>query len=847
MEPFDLVLTFLDFVFGIIIIFLTIIIFSPINKYKKYKVKEEQLFLQKTLITTIFFGLFIIFNLVSLFSQDLKKYFYIVSNLMFNTFLILIIFYNFMMTLEIYRTYKNPVHYFNRLFRQYKLNYLQEFIIFILCLISLIIDFAISYANKDNSIFKENIEDEELQISYLILINDWKTFVILLLVIICIIYYCKLKSIINNFYFNNSDKLLNVINKRSMNFFLYLIYGLFYLFPLFSKALNDKSGFSSTFKFFATIFFYIVIIDDFMIHISEIASSKFCEYTLKRTLLGYFCSCFYKPEKNKKGSKALLVSDSSLNDKTETTFQNNISGSSFELVSHNIKDKELINVYKNNIFIEDYFLGYFDQILNIISSSLYQAYNSKYFSTQANEKNLTSKLKIEDISAIGGNMKDTSVSAIGTKTVVNAKNEVGEDTIKFDIRKNIENDDLKRFQDVLENKFKVKNHNNFLNIRVNSFLTPRCVESIYDQKIKGRNIASSLLSHMILSNIAKNKNPENPNSTFWSLLASNGKEQYFTKMKNTSIKTYDKNFTLDIFDTDDGEINYLEKGTNSSLAHLLDQYFTYIHAKGVNGTFIPSLVGVFKIKINQFQTLLVLVTKNSLVDNVPRNHFSYWQLLRILKGKPQKVASSQFNLGNSLVKDDPIFERPFQIQNIRENPNYNKIAFKNFNDFQNIINSDIEFLRQVRAKNFDLLLMYYQFENTQKHEKQGAISIKQTNKGTEFVEESIPQGFLEEEMGTPIEKANKGSFDGDFLSLKGGFLDDENFGADFNMKNMMNALDNSDKNIINGFDGLFDNFNCICFFTFENVFDIRTRDSLSDGYYNNFKSNILSNFTEYKK
>ena len=834
MEPFDLVLTFLDFVFGIIIIFLTIIIFSPINKYKKYKVKEEQLFLQKTLITTIFFGLFIIFNLVSLFSQDLKKYFYIISNLMFNTFLILIIFYNFMMTLEIYRTYKNPVHYFNRLFRQYKLNYLQEFIIFILCLISLIIDFAISYANKDNSIFKENKDDEEFQISYLILINDWKTFVILLLVIICIIYYCKLKSIINNFYFNNSDKLLNVINKRSMNFFLYLIYGLFYLFPLFSKALNDKSGFSSTFKFFATIFFYIVIIDDYMIHISE-------------TLLGYFCSCFYKPEKNKKGSKALLVSDSSLNDKTETTFQNNISGSSFELVSHNIKDKELINVYKNNIFIEDYFLGYFDQILNIISSSLYQAYNSKYFSTQANEKNLTSKLKIEDISAIGGNMKDTSVSAIGTKTVVNAKNEVGEDTIKFDIRKNIENDDLKRFQDVLENKFKVKNHNNFLNIRVNSFLTPRCVESIYDQKIKGRNIASSLLSHMILSNIAKNKNPENPNSTFWSLLASNGKEQYFTKMKNTSIKTYDKNFTLDIFDTDDGEINYMEKGTNSSLAQLLDQYFTYIHAKGVNGTFIPSLVGVFKIKINQFQTLLVLVTKNSLVDNVPRNHFSYWQLLRILKGKPQKVASSQFNLGNSLVKDDPIFERPFQIQNIRENPNYNKIAFKNFNDFQNIINSDIEFLRQVRAKNFDLLLMYYQFENTQKHEKQGAISIKQTNKGTEFVEESIPQGFLEEEMGTPIEKANKGSFDGDFLSLKGGFLDDENFGADFNMKNMMNALDNSDKNIINGFDGLFDNFNCICFFTFENVFDIRSRDSLSDGYYNNFKSNILSNFTEYKK
>ena len=186
-------------------------------------------------------------------------------------------------------------------------------------------------------------------------------------------------------------------------------------------------------------------------------------------------------------------------------------------------------------------------------------------------------------------------------------------------------------------------------------------------------------------------------------------------------KTYDKNITLDIFDTDEDDINIFRKGANNSLAQLLDQYFTYIHGKGVNGTFIPSLIGVFTIKINDFKTLLVLVTRNSLVENVPKNHFSYWQLLRILKGKPQKVATSQFSRGNSLVKDDPIFDRAFQIETIKDNPNYNKIAVKNYNDFQNIINSDIEFLRQVGAKNFDLLLMYYQFENTQKHEKQGQI------------------------------------------------------------------------------------------------------------------------------
>ena len=262
---------------------------------------------------------------------------------------------------------------------------------------------------------------------------------------------------------------------------------------------------------------------------------------------------------------------------------------------------------------------------------------------------------------------------------------------------------------------------------------------------------------MILSSLSQNRNPENPNATFWSLLASNAKEQYFNKMKNTSIKTRDKKYTLDIFDTDDGEISYFEKGDNNSLAQLLDKYFTYIHGKGINGTFIPSLVGVFKIKINKFKTLLVFITRNSLVDNDPKNHFSYWQLLRILKGNPQKIASSQFNSGLSFVKDDPIFERAFQIESIKDNPDYNKIAVKNFNDFQSIVNSDIEFLRQVGAKNFDLLLMYYEFENTQKHEKQGAIKIRQTNQGAEIVEESLPEDFLDDELSgtTPISKPKK--------------------------------------------------------------------------------------------
>lgn len=844
MAAISILLSLLDFLFGIILIFFTIIIFHPINKLKRYKVKEDQLFLQKTLITTIFFCLFLLLNLLSYFSDDLKKYTYIASNFVFNAFVMILIIYNLLISIELYYTFNNPAHYFNRLFRQYKHNYLQELFIIIVTIVTIGLDFAICYKNLEKH-SDEKIDD--ISLSFMVLNDEWKPFCIIILSIISLIVYGKIKSKVNKFYFTNQDKLVKVISRRSLNIYLYLIYGIFHIFPLIAKLLDDDSAKSEYFKLFSTLFFYIVIIDDYIIQISEIATSKFCEYRLKKTVLGYFCSCIYKPRKPRTGAMQPLVNESSMDKSDFSSFQNDFSNT-LDLVSNSINDKELVNIYKNNIFIEDYYLGYFDQFLNIITASLYQVYNSKYFSTQANERNLTNKLKIEDISAIGGNMKDTSVSAINTKAVVNAKNEIGEDTVRFNFDKNLHKDDLKRFEDVLENKFLVRNNNNYLDISINSYLTTRCVECIYDQKIKGKNVGDSLISHMILSNISKNRNPENPRANYWSLLASNGKEQYFNKLRNTSIKTFDKNFILDIFDTDDGDINFFEKGINNSLAQLLDKYFTYIHGKGVNGTFIPSLVGIFKIKINNFKTLLIFITKNSIVESAPKSFFSYWQLLRILKGKPQKIASSQFSSRGSFIKDDPIFDRAFQIETIKDNPNYNKIGFRNYSEFQGIINSDIEFMRQVGAKNFDLLLMYYEYENTQKHEKQGAIKIRQTNKGAEFVEESMPKGFLDEEGGTSL-KEKKGSFDGDFLNFgKEGFLDEENFGGDnFNMRKVMKDLDSFDKSNMNGYEGLFDNFNCICYFIFENIFDIRQRNSVNDEYYGNVKDNILKYFAESKK
>ena len=160
-----------------------------------------------------------------------------------------------------------------------------------------------------------------------------------------------MKSLINSFYFSHQRKLLIVISKRSMNYYLYLVFGIFYLFPLIESLVRKDSKNSDLFKFFSTLFFFIVLIDDYLIHISELSTSKFCEYPLKNTIIGNFCACFNKPKAARRGVTAPLITESTFNDKSDYSgFGSDISNT-FDLISNNIYDKELISVYKNGLFM----------------------------------------------------------------------------------------------------------------------------------------------------------------------------------------------------------------------------------------------------------------------------------------------------------------------------------------------------------------------------------------------------------------------------------------------------------------------------------------------------------------
>ena len=89
------IIDFANFIFSLILAFLTIVIFHPINKYKKIKSKEEQLFLQKILLSSIFFILVIVISIFFVFEFMDSKTLFVFELLVFNAYIIAIVLYNF--------------------------------------------------------------------------------------------------------------------------------------------------------------------------------------------------------------------------------------------------------------------------------------------------------------------------------------------------------------------------------------------------------------------------------------------------------------------------------------------------------------------------------------------------------------------------------------------------------------------------------------------------------------------------------------------------------------------------------------------------------------------------------
>ena len=86
---------------------------------------------------------------------------------------------------------------------------------------------------------------------------------------------------------------------------------------------------------------------------------------------------------------------------------------------------------------------------------------------------------------------------------------------------------------------------------------------------------------------------------------------------------------------------------------------------------------------------------------------------------------------------------------------------------------------------------------------------------------------------------------GDENGKEGDIFGDEGF--DFMPdvgKQAHNLLDYSEKVSITGYEGNFDNFICMCFFTFENAFDLNNKTGTRPD--DEFKNKIMEKFAQFK-
>ena len=986
----------------------SILILSTLKGKKPYKVKEDILFIEKHIFYFLILTLYILFYLYELLRDEEDeenkekgnepKCEPILLNLCkikiicFNVYIILHFSSNFFICIENYKTYTHPNYYFNSLFNKRKNNILYEFLSIIFAAIFSLLYLDIKFKKNLNLYFKVNFnfdrnkfliilsddsEDFPFDQKYkdinekypFIILNSFKLVYILILNIITLIMYIVLKYKIKKIIFKAREKLFRIFTKRIILSFLYIIFILFnmFVFYYFKKFSEEKE--LELFCMINSWLFLFVYILDSLFELSIYSTSKFAQYKLKYTIVDSLGSIFNRNRQEENASNSLLDSmireTSNNNGRYDNSSDDSDEENSFVMPLNN-NDIELILIYRNHIFIEDYFFYYYDYIINVTLSSLYKIYRTKNFSPVIlNNNQLNKELNISEsaIFDVDKNNKSNLSNNLSNNPTFKKIDTGGSDELTYESNgnndeyifiRNSGRNDFGNTKEIFTNTINDFSYDN-ITVKIKSYFTSKCISNLLDKNITSNIFNNSLRSHLNKNNNEKEKNnvkinrnnisgDNNIDLPYHSILSSNAKEEYFLHLKNMSIKTYDKQLTFDIFESNDEDISLDKNNSNKKLATMINKYFDYIQKVGVSGTFIPILLGIFKVKINSFKTMLIYISCNSLIENTPLNNYSYWQLIRFSYNEKKRIASSKYR-HNVLLGDDLIFDRKYAISSIKGENYSNKIEIKNFSCFKDTLKQDINFLNKCGANDIKLLMLYFEYQNIKKSQNsQMRINKKEDNKAEMTINSVTMPIFKEDEQSKdniyvrdfskkddtevatiPTIPLSKPDLNNDRISpdisnrfsvLNSNYNENkknidnennkneiinqnnnninENLVIEFNqsetrkdniLKNSNNSMVQSlygslinadlledamasyddatgkDKNSlgivnndllsyiekikINSFDGYYDSNNCMCLFSFENIFNYKPEGCCNYFNFNLLKRNILSNFIDY--
>ena len=500
------------------------------------------------------------------------------------------------------------------------------------------------------------------------------------------------------------------------------------------------------------------------------------------------------------------------------------------------KHTESINnfYFFENYIIEDYILDTLDFMLQSIMTGLsivYQDFRKQtyYF-----------KSKIDFLSVENERIK-TNQDNSAVSNLLSSINDEKEDSNNNEILE----DESTSNMNSLYNFFKVcsksyigdKSENDLFsfnncedaNIIIAPIFVNESIESMNLYKINKHEIIKSLLSHKFLS-----------------LLMTNSKRIFFKNINNLIISTYDSKFLIEL---------HTDIKISSGFNNLLKNYFHYLNYGNLN-SFLCLLIGVFRIKINNFKEIIIFVSQNPLIEKIPRDYYNYWEIMRFnLKTRRfMKLVSSKDNDTFLIMPNNE--ESTFSLSK----NNHHLFHLDDFSIFREAIKNDLKFLKSISSNNFCLILLYYEFEN--KNMNKNSIFIDQKTKfnydfPSSLIKNNNLKNFSDDvrknkklALSLPPNSNNQNKHEITNINETNDEINDKEIVINIDMKKKTNDISNisnfsnNSKSMImlNGYDASFNNYRGLLYFRWDNVFN--QKKCLCDKYfYFNYINDIMRYFS----
>ena len=778
----------------LIMIYSLTVIFTLIFYTKKFSRLNLLIICKNTLIFFIYL-LYLFFSI-----NNMLEINYSYSTKAISSFEVSFIFLlNVAINIEYYKNLRNPCYILKYIFN----NEFEIFInIFIILAISIIIAIFPFFFQKENLNIYDFIISKNEQNYFDIYFQDNKILSLLIIIIFFGLFYLFFQ--IRKFYRNLKEKSLEHL--KYTNTTLLVMNILFFLFGILLIIIKFFVEDISC-QIIQLIFIFLSFADSF-ISVYRIFHSGFYYYYLNRTCIG----CIYIILSFGFFRRDIFYNNNDLRTSKHTQSINNF-------------------YYLEKYIIEDYILDTLDFMIQSITTGLSIVYED------FRKQTYFFKSKIDFLSVENKRINNNSMSNLLSNISELDENNNNNEIIEEESTSNMNS---------LYNFFKVCSKSNTgdksetdlfsfnncedANIKIKPIFIEESIESMNLYKITKQEIIKSLLSHKFLS-----------------LLMTNSKRIFFKNMNNLIISTYDNKFLIEL---------HSDIKIEDSFNNLLRRYFNYLNYGNLN-SFLCALLGVFRIKINNFKEIVIFVSKNTFIENIPNNYFNYWKIMSF------NLDIKKFKQINSSKDNEtfiPLLKQEESSSSFSLTINKPHLFYlDDFDVFHEAIKNDIQFLKSISSYNFCLTLLYYEFEN--QNMNKNSLFIEQKTKfdlPSSLIKSNNIKNFSEETrknknliLSFPNNSSSQKRHGTININETNEDITENEIKINIDMKKITDNIsvipDNSNISrsmiIQNGFDVSYNNYRGLIYFRWDNIF-YKKKCTCCGNFYENYIDNVMRYFSK---